>query len=125
MKTRNIITTLVLLIGAGLYAVAAPPTKSTYTSAALRTTEDFNALRKGDAVAMVCTECSTVTVKQIESQEDAMALCKDGETVVCGSCKEEVKIVRHGPRSKSSKRAEIRYLNEKGEDCMFVAKLES
>jgi hypothetical protein len=99
------------------------PLWNAFTAPALRTIEEFQKLKAGDTVAMVCTQCSSITVKTLGSEEEAMALCKEGEHVVCGSCEKTTKVVRHGPRSKGGQDTEVGYVNDKGEDCMFVTKL--
>lgn len=96
------------------------------TSRALRTTEEFQKLHAGDSVAMVCTECASVTVRKLESDKEAMDLCKEGETITCPSCNKVFKIVRRqGPRSQATgTRVETRYVNDEGKECMFMVKLE-
>ncbi len=129
MKTIRILLISTLLVGSSLAAVAAPApaSKSVYSASARRTDDDFKSLKAGDKIALVCKECESVTVQTVESPEAAMKLCKEGETVVCGSCKRVAKIVRRGPRSKNSTSTatEVHYVNEKGQDCMFIVKLES
>lgn len=125
MKPIRVLFVTALLVGTAIAAVAAPPSKRTYTSSALRSEEDFAKLREGDKIALVCKECASVTVQTVENTAEAMKFCKEGETVVCGSCKMTAKVVRHGPPSKSIARSEVRYENAKGEECMFVVKLEN
>jgi len=124
MKLIRTILLAGLVLGTAAVTFAAPPSKRIYTSSALRTAEEFQKLKAGDTIAMVCKQCDSVTVQTLESTDEAMKLCKEGETVVCGSCTMTTKVVRHGPRSKAGSHSEIRYENEKGEECMFVAKLE-
>lgn len=127
MKPIRILLISTLLVGSALAAVAAPASKSVYSASARRTDDDFKSLKAGDRIALVCKECESVTVQTVESAEAAMNLCKEGEIVVCGSCNKVAKVVRRGPRSKTSTSTatEVRYVNEKGEDCMFIVKLES
>jgi hypothetical protein len=129
MKPIRIVLISTLLVASAIAAIAAPgpPSKSVFSASARRTDDDFKSLKAGDKIALVCKECESVTVQTVESPEAAMKLCKEGETVVCGSCNKVAKIVRRGPRSKNSTSTatEVRYVNDKGEDCMFIVKLES
>jgi len=52
-----------------------------------------------------------------------MELCKEGATIDCPSCENKAKVVRTGPPSKV--RQKIQYVDDHGEACMFMAKLES
>lgn len=123
MKLLKQIFTAVLIFGTAAAALAVPPSKRTSVSPALRTTEQFSQLKSGDKVAYVCKECDSVTVATIESKDDGMKLCKEGDKVDCPSCKKVFRVVRKGPPSKGTTQSEVRYVNEKGEECMFVVKL--
>lgn len=112
------------LLGSALVVLGVPPSKRMTPSQTLRTAEELSLLQPGDKVAFVCKQCDAVTVQTIESKEQAMALCKEGETVTCPSCQKEYKVTMHGPRSKPGSHPEVSYVNEKGEECMFIAKLD-
>lgn len=124
-NTRSILAAA-LAASLALAAVAAPAGRQIpITSKALRTTEEFQKLKAGDTIALVCKECDTVTVRELESDEAGMGLCKENHTVTCPSCKKDFKIVRRqGPRLQATgSRIETRYVNADGKECMFVAKL--
>jgi hypothetical protein len=89
----------------------------------LRTESEFKQLKTGEKVAFVCNECKTVSEITIESPEQAMALCKEGATVMCPSCKMKTKVVMKGKRNDTSTGSEVVYVNDKGEECAFMAKV--
>ena len=51
-----------------------------------------------------------------------MELCREGAKVACPSCKMETKIVMKRQRNDPPTHSEVTYVNEKGEECMFIAK---
>ncbi len=125
MKSIRILIVSALLISSAAVGIAAPASKATYTASARRTEADFKDIKPGDRIALVCKECESITVQTVDSTKAAMELCKEGATVVCPSCQATAKVTRRGPRSKATPQSEIRYQNAKGEDCMFVVKLQS
>lgn len=84
--------------------------------------EQFAKLKAGDKIAYVCNQCQTVSEVTLDSTAQAMALCKEGAEVTCPMCKKKVKIVAKGPPKNPSIERQVTYVNEKGEECMFVAK---
>ena len=82
----------------------------------------FKQLHAGDKIAYVCNECKTVSEISIESPAQAMELCKEHAIVTCPSCKMKAKVLLKGQRNDPSARTEIVYVNEKGEECGFIAK---
>ncbi len=83
---------------------------------------DFKQLKPGEKVAYVCNQCKTVSEIAIESTAQAMALCKEGDTVSCPSCKMTTKVVTKGKHNDPSTTSQVIYVNEKGEECAFMAK---
>jgi hypothetical protein len=79
-------------------------------------------LKAGDKIAYVCTMCKTISDVPIASKEHAMGLCKEGATVVCPSCKMKSKVVFKRQRNDPPTHTEVTYVNEKGEECAFIAK---
>ncbi len=123
MKTLIRILALAgLLLGAASIAFAGPP-PPIFTSHALTKPEQFQQLKHGDKIAYVCKQCNSVSVQTIEKGEDAMALCKEGSTVTCPSCSKVYRVVRPGPISKGGQPPELKYVNDKGEECLFIVKL--
>lgn len=125
MKSTRILILSAILLGSTIAGIAAPASKTVYTASARRTEADFKEIKAGDKIALVCKECESVTVQTVESSEAAMALCKQGESVTCPACKKTYKVFKRGPRSQNAMaETEVHYQNDKGEDCMFVVKLE-
>ena len=123
MNASRIFSFAGLLLGFGLVGIGAPASKQPHPATTLRTTGEFAQLQPGDRIAYVCKQCDSVHLQAIENKEQAMALCKEGETVSCPSCRKKYKTTFRGPRSKAGRPGEVSYVNEKGEECMFVAKL--
>ena len=89
----------------------------------LRGQQQFKQLKTGDKVAYVCNECKSVSELAVKSSEHAMELCKEGATVMCPSCTKKAKIVMKRQRNDPPTHSEVVYVNEKGEECAFVAKI--
>ena len=83
----------------------------------------FKQLHAGDKIAYVCNECKTTSEITINSSEQAMELCKDGAAVMCPSCKKTSKVVMKGQRNDPPSHTVVTYVNDKGEECAFVAKI--
>ncbi len=83
----------------------------------------FKQLKAGDKVAYVCNQCKTVSEIPITSSEQAMGLCKEGDTDMCPSCKKTSKVIRKEKRNDLPSYSQVIYVNEKGEECAFVAKI--
>lgn len=83
----------------------------------------FRALKAGEKVAYICNVCKTTSEVPIMSQAQAMALCKEGDTIVCPSCQKTSKVVMKRNRNDPVSFTEVTYVNEKGEECAFIAKL--
>ncbi len=91
----------------------------------LRSSEQFRQLKPGDKIAYVCNQCKTVSEKTVESSAQAMEHCKEGATLTCPSCKAKMKIsykAKQG-RNDAVKVTEVVYTNDKGEECLFMAKV--
>lgn len=89
----------------------------------LRKKSQFEQLKKGDKVAYICNECKTVSEITVESHDHAMELCKEGASVTCPSCKKQSKIIVKRQRNDPPVREEVTYVNDKGEECAFIAKV--
>lgn len=123
MNSAKIMAVAVALLASTVAFAGTPASKQPHPATTLRTAEEFAQLKPGDKIAYVCKQCDSVQVQTIESKEQAMALCKEGEAVSCPSCQKKYKATFRGPRAKAGKQTEVSYVNEKGEECMFVAKL--
>lgn len=89
----------------------------------LGTESQFKQLKTREPIVYVCNQCKTVSEVKIESQEHAMELCKGGTTIKCPSCKTKVRIVRKTKRNDPATHTEVIYVNEKGEECGFFARI--
>ena len=121
MKNQTALLLLAgLFLGSASLAIAGPGLQ--YWQAITKKAQ-FEQLKAGDKIAYVCNQCKTVTEKTIESTDEAMDFCKEGGEIACPSCKMKVKIVLKGQRNDPPTKTEITYVNDKGEECMFVAKM--
>lgn len=123
MKIIRTLAIAALAISTSIFSFGAPPSQRVAPALPLRTSEDFAAVKTGDKLALVCKECDTISVYTATSPEEAMEYCKEGAEITCPSCKKTFKVVRRGPRSKSTTSTEMRIMNEHGKECVFVAKL--
>ena len=89
----------------------------------LRKPDEFKQLKAGDKIAYVCNQCKTVSEVTVDSTTQAMEHCKEGAKITCPACKEKVKIVVKGPPKNPSIERQVSYVNDKGEECMFIAKV--
>lgn len=124
MKTiKSILTTTVALIALSSAAFALPPGKGGPASPAMNK-GDFDGLKAGDKVALVCKASDSVTIIDIKDQKTAMELCKEGQMVHCPMCKKEYKTTLVNPTGKGAgPKTKVVIVNEKGEPCMFFAKV--
>jgi hypothetical protein len=65
-------------------------------------------------------ECKSITMKEVEDDKDAAALCHDGGTAHCDSCKKKVTIKHSGPPGKETTSRKVTYVNAEGKECMFL-----
>ena len=114
-----------LLMLAGLIAGAAVPVIAgpgpEYWQR-MKSAEEFAKLKAGDKVLYVCNQCQTVTEKTIANPAEAMDHCKEGKTLTCPSCKKQVKVINKVGRNDPPVTHEVTFVNDKGEECFFVAK---
>ena len=111
-----------LIFGTASVVFAAPSASSYET---MHQPQQFQQLKPGDKIVYVCNQCKTVTEQTITSTEQAMDHCKEGATLTCPSCKAKVKVTSKGPPKNPSLQREVTYTNEKGEECMIIAKVVS
>lgn len=125
MKTlKTLLTTTLAIAALSSAAFALPPGKGGLAHPSLKKDADFEALKAGDKVALVCKTSDSVTIIEIKDQKQALEMCKDGTMVHCPDCKKEYKVTRGNPTGKGAPdRREVVVVNEDGEPCMFFAKL--
>ena len=83
----------------------------------------FKELKPGDKIVYACNQCQTVTEKTIGNTAEAMEYCKEDTTVMCPSCKTTVKLVTRGAPKNQTTSREVKFVNDKGEECFFIAKV--
>ena len=119
MKTiKQMLVSAALLLGVASVALAGPGPQYWQN---LGKESQFKELKKGDKIAYVCNQCKTVSEITVESPAMAMDHCKEGATVSCPMCKKTSKVVRKESRNDAPTHTEIVYVNDKGEECAFMA----
>ena len=130
MKIITALKSILKLIAVATFAVslatsvsAAPPGKGgifvpgTYKHAA--TVGEIQALKTGDHYALVCMECKSVTVKEVANEKEVEALCHDGGSMHCDSCKKKFIIKHIGVPGKGTDSTTVKIVNGEGKECMF------
>ncbi len=121
---KQLLNVSLVIMALSATALALPPGKGGRTSPALTKESDFKALKADEQVVLVCKTSNSITVIEVKDEQAALALCKDGAMVHCPTCKKEYKVTRGNPSGKGSpNRREVVIVNDKGEPCMFYAKL--
>ena len=119
-NTIRLIFASALLVGLASIAQAGPGPQYWETQ---RTEAQFKQLKAGDKLVYVCNMCKSVSEMPADSAAHAMALCKEGATVMCPMCHKTSKVVMKGSRNEPSSHTEVTYVDEKGEECGFIAKV--
>lgn len=120
MKTKLTVLLLAGLLTGVTTVIAGPPTGTWQT---LNKPAQFEKLKAGDKIVYACNQCQTMTEVTVQSPAAAMEHCKEGATVTRPSCKAKVKVVVKGPPKNPALVREVTYVNEKGEPCLFIAKV--
>ncbi|MBC8127093.1 MAG: hypothetical protein H8M99_08115 [Gloeobacteraceae cyanobacterium ES-bin-144] len=88
--------------------------------------ESIKAMKKGDRYAVVCRECDSITVKEVDEEKDLEAMCHDGGTMHCPSCKKKYTVKSVGNRAGANPViSKVTIVNAEGKECMFVVPLKS
>lgn len=123
-SSLKVIAVAAFAVGLATSVSAEPPGKGgvlmpgTYKHAA--TVGEIQALKTGDHYALVCTECKSVTVKQVADEKEVEALCHDGGSMHCDSCKSKYTIKHLGPPGKGTDSTKVTIVNGEGKECMFI-----
>ena len=124
MKTlKLLITSCTAFLTLCSVAYAPPLGKDGSPVPILTKKSQFESLKAGDKVALVCKASDTVMVIDIKDSKQAMALCKEGRMIHCPDCRKKYKITWIGPGKSGGQQIKMVIVNEKGEPCMFFAKL--
>lgn len=89
---------------------------------ALRTPEQFAQLTSGDRILYLCRQCDARREVTLANATDVAERFKAGATIVCPGCKDKMHVVVD-PAPDSSHPAQVRFINEKGHECMYVTKV--
>lgn len=119
-KLIQTISIFTLLSGIAFTLQAAPPSKGR-TYQPVKTVKEAESLKPGDPIAFYCNQCESISTQKVEHEHQAMELCKADAKVVCPSCQREYRVVRQSAGGKKKHR-EFTYVNEKGEECLFLLK---
>jgi nitrite reductase/ring-hydroxylating ferredoxin subunit len=124
MKTiKLLLTTTFAVIVLSSAAFALPAWKGGPADPAM-TKGDFETLKTGDKIVLVCKASDSITVIDIKDKKMALALCKEGRMVHCPLCKKDYKLIWGNPTGKAGgPETKVTMVNEKGEPCMFFAKV--
>lgn len=119
---RNLIAAA-FAVGLATSVSAAPPGKGplktgTYKQAS--TVEEIQSLKQGDRYAMVCMECKSITVKEVGDEKEVAALCHEGGSMHCDSCKTKFTVKHTGPPGKGTTTSKVTIVNSEGKECMFI-----
>ena len=86
--------------------------------------ESIKAMKNGDRYAVVCKECDSVTVKEVDDEKELQAMCHDGRAMHCPSCKMKYTVRSVGPRACAAPAiSKVTIVNAEGKEYMFVIPL--
>ena len=105
-------------------AHALPPFKGGPSSEVLSKKSDFEKLKPGDRVVIVCKASDSVQLIDIKDKKQAIQLCTEGRMIHCGGCRKHFKVMWKNPSGKTGGPDYKMYIvNAKGEPCMFMARI--
>lgn len=105
-------------------AHALPPFKGGPPSEVLLKKSDFEKLKPGDRVVLVCKASDSVQLIEIKDKKQAMQLCAEGRMIHCAGCRKHYKVLWRNPAGKTGgPDYKMTIVNDKGEPCMFMARL--
>ena len=119
-NTSTTIRALCSIIAFGAFASIASAGPGPQHWESLGKQSQFKELKPGMSIGFVCNTCKSVSVVPIKSEAQAMAMCKDGGSVTCPSCKQVSKVVVKRARNDAPTHTEVSYVNSKGQDCAFM-----
>ena len=123
MKTiKSLLAAFIAIFALSSVTFALPPGKTGEQLPTLTKKSQFEELKGGDKVVLVCKMCDTVNVFDIKDKKHAMALCKEGRMIHCQVCKKKYKVT-WTPGKGGGPQDKLTIVDEKGKPCMFLAKL--
>ena len=81
----------------------------------------FAQLTAGDRILYRCRQCDSRREVTLASATDATERFKAGAVIVCPGCNDKMHVVIDPPAD-ASHPAQVRFVNEKGHECMYVTK---
>jgi len=120
---KTLLTTALALVALSSAAFALPAWKGGPATPAMEK-GDFENLKAGDKVALVCKASDSIVVINIKDQKEAKELCTEGRMIHCPTCKKEYKTTFANPSGKGGgPQTKVVVVDENGKPCMFFAKL--
>ncbi|MEI8285009.1 MAG: hypothetical protein WCG52_08445 [bacterium] len=124
MKPIHLILAAIFIVLAFSSSANAYPPSKGGPSEMLSKKSDFEKLKPGDKVVIVCKASNSVTLVDIKDKNQAMQLCAEGKMIHCSDCKKDFKVVWGNPSGKTGVPSyKMSIVNAKGEPCMFMARL--
>lgn len=87
----------------------------------LSSVEQFAQLKAGDRILYLCRQCDSRREVALVSAADAAERFKSGTVIICPGCKDKMHVVIDAPTD-TSHPSQVRFVNEKGHECMQVTK---
>ena len=126
MKFKTIAVALLsAIVAVGAFAKG-PKGGPTRLDPPLHLDSSYEKVVKGDHLVIACKTCDAMSLKAVETDEEAATYCQEGAEVSCPSCKGKAhveRVARPGPAGKSGGGKKFRYVNGHGEDCMIISKV--
>ncbi len=116
--------TTVFLAVVGLLAVCATVSvvySRSRIGEVLRSADQFAQLKTGDRILYLCRQCDSRREVTLASAADAAERFKEGAVIICPGCNDRMRLVID-PHTDSAQQPRVRFVNEKGGECMYVAK---
>ncbi|MBX3750161.1 MAG: hypothetical protein KF897_08740 [Opitutaceae bacterium] len=88
----------------------------------LTTRAQFEQLRPGDRIVYVCRQCDAKRTVALASVAEALEYCREGATLSCPGCKDEMRVVLKQVPGAPDSAVEVHYFNKKGHECLTIAK---
>lgn len=120
MKPTHVFLVVVgLVVGAGVTSVVWERSKY---GEILNTRAQFEQLKPGDRIVYVCRDCAARRRVALTSVAEAMEYYREGAKLSCPGCKDEMRVVLKETSRTSGPTVEVHYVNEKGHECLTIAK---
>lgn len=88
----------------------------------LHTRAQFEQLKPGDRIVYVCRDCDAKRTVALASVAEATEYYREGAKLSCPGCKDEMRVSLKKTSGASGQIVEVHYVNEKGHECLTIAK---